>query len=128
VGHARKGLGNRGRHRLHLLLRGLFPDGVTPGKGHGSVESIVGWTDLALFSLIILSGNFRGGFMFTGMALNCGFKMCVLNPLDQTVFSKNLVINPNGAAVSASSEPAWEVVAPSLPGCFHIPLAGRQLT
>merc|ERR1719478_739339 len=84
-----------------FILRGFFADGVTPGKGHVSVESVVGWTDLALFNLIMLSGNFRPGFKITGMALNCGFMMCFLNPLDQTVFSKNFKINPNGAAVSA---------------------------
>jgi len=84
-----------------FMLRGFFPDGVTPGKGHTSVESIVGWTDLALFNLIMLSGNFRPGYKITGMALNCGFMMCFLNPEDQTVFSKNFKINPNGAAVSA---------------------------
>jgi len=84
-----------------FMLRGFFPDGVTPGQGHTSTESIVGWTDLALFNLIMLSGNFRPGFKITGMALNCGFMMCFLNPADQTVFSKNFKINPNGAAVSA---------------------------
>jgi hypothetical protein len=35
------------------------------------------------------------------MALNTGFMLCFLNPEDQTVFSKNFKINPNGAAVSA---------------------------
>jgi len=84
-----------------FMLRGFFPDGVTPGMGHLSTESIVGWTDLALFNLMMLSGNFRPGFKITGMALNCGFMMCFLNPEDQTVFSKNFKINPNGAAVSA---------------------------
>eukprot|EP00929_Paragymnodinium_shiwhaense_P010922 TRINITY_DN115_c0_g1_i1.p1 TRINITY_DN115_c0_g1~~TRINITY_DN115_c0_g1_i1.p1 ORF type:complete len:846 (-),score=258.84 TRINITY_DN115_c0_g1_i1:110-2647(-) len=84
-----------------FILRGFFADGVTPGKGHFSVESIVGWTDLAFFNFFMLSGNFRPGFKITGMALNCGFMMCFLNPLDQTVFSKNFKINPNGAAVSA---------------------------
>eukprot|EP00929_Paragymnodinium_shiwhaense_P028505 TRINITY_DN164_c3_g2_i5.p1 TRINITY_DN164_c3_g2~~TRINITY_DN164_c3_g2_i5.p1 ORF type:complete len:754 (+),score=213.91 TRINITY_DN164_c3_g2_i5:172-2262(+) len=69
--------------------------------GHFSTESIVGWLDLAVFNLIMLSGNFRPGFKITGMALNCGFMMCFLNPDDQTVFSKNFKINPNGAAVSA---------------------------
>eukprot|EP00929_Paragymnodinium_shiwhaense_P028504 TRINITY_DN164_c3_g2_i4.p1 TRINITY_DN164_c3_g2~~TRINITY_DN164_c3_g2_i4.p1 ORF type:complete len:755 (+),score=228.60 TRINITY_DN164_c3_g2_i4:172-2265(+) len=69
--------------------------------GHFSTESIVGWLDLAVFNLIMLSGNFRPGFKITGMALNCGFMMCFLNPMDQTVFSKNFKINPNGAAVSA---------------------------
>eukprot|EP00929_Paragymnodinium_shiwhaense_P082458 TRINITY_DN4344_c0_g1_i1.p1 TRINITY_DN4344_c0_g1~~TRINITY_DN4344_c0_g1_i1.p1 ORF type:complete len:833 (+),score=240.60 TRINITY_DN4344_c0_g1_i1:100-2598(+) len=84
-----------------FILRGFFADGVTPGKGHFSTESIVGWTDLAFFNLFMLSGNFRPGFKITGMALNCGFMMCFLNPLDQTVFSKNFKINPNGAAVNA---------------------------
>jgi len=84
-----------------FMLRGFFPDGVTPGKGHLSTESIVGWVDLGMFNLIMLTGNFRPGFKITGMALNCGFMMCFLNPEDQTVFSKNFKINPNGAAVNA---------------------------
>jgi hypothetical protein len=37
----------------------------------------------------------------TALALNVSFMMCFLNPADQTVFSKNFKINPNGAAVSA---------------------------
>eukprot|EP00929_Paragymnodinium_shiwhaense_P003477 TRINITY_DN103_c1_g7_i2.p1 TRINITY_DN103_c1_g7~~TRINITY_DN103_c1_g7_i2.p1 ORF type:complete len:729 (+),score=254.48 TRINITY_DN103_c1_g7_i2:159-2189(+) len=49
----------------------------------------------------MLAGNFRMGFRITGMALNTGFILCFLNPDDQTVFSKNFKINPNGAAVSA---------------------------
>jgi len=86
-----------------FILRGFFPDGVTPGTpaGFASVEQVIGWIDLGFFNLYMLSGNFRMGFRITGMALNTGFMLCFLNPLDQTVFSKNFVINPNGAAVSA---------------------------
>merc|ERR1719258_170935 len=65
------------------------------------MPSLVGWLDLGFFNLYMLAGNFRMGFRITGMALNTGFMLCFLNPLDQTVFSKNFQINPNGAAVSA---------------------------
>eukprot|EP00929_Paragymnodinium_shiwhaense_P036405 TRINITY_DN1951_c0_g5_i1.p1 TRINITY_DN1951_c0_g5~~TRINITY_DN1951_c0_g5_i1.p1 ORF type:complete len:843 (-),score=270.86 TRINITY_DN1951_c0_g5_i1:159-2687(-) len=86
-----------------FILRGFFPDGVEPGTplGFVSVPAVVGWIDLGLFNLYMLAGNFRMGFRITGMALNTGFILCFLNPLDQTVFSKNFKINPNGAAVSA---------------------------
>jgi len=84
-----------------FLLRGFFPDGVTPGMGLTSAPSLVGWTDLALYNLFVLGFNCRMGFRMTAMALNVSFMMCFLNPADQTVFSKNFKINPNGAAVSA---------------------------
>jgi len=86
-----------------FILRGFFPDGVEPGTPAGFVPlpAFVGWVDLGLFNLYMLAGNFRMGFRITGMALNTGFMLCFLNPLDQTVFSKNFQINPNGAAVSA---------------------------
>jgi hypothetical protein len=84
-----------------FILRGFFPDGVTPGMSFTSAPSLVGWTDLAIYNLMVLGFNCRMGFRMTAMALNVGFMMCFLNPADQTVFSKNFKINPNGAAVSA---------------------------
>jgi hypothetical protein len=84
-----------------FLLRGFFPDGVTPGMGFTSAPSIAGWLDLAVYNLFVLGFNCRMGFRMTAMALNVTFMMCFLNPDDKTVFSKNFQINPNGAAVSA---------------------------
>jgi len=84
-----------------FLLRGFFPDGVTPGMGFTSAPSIAGWLDLSLYNLFVLGFNCRMGFRMTAMALNVTFMMCFLNPDDKTVFSKNFHINPNGAAVSA---------------------------
>jgi hypothetical protein len=84
-----------------FMLRGFFPDGVTPGMGFASAPSLVGWTNLAVFNLLVLGFNCRMGFRMTAMALNVGFMMCFLNPADQTVFSKNFKINPNGAAVTS---------------------------
>jgi hypothetical protein len=83
------------------LMRGFFPDGVTPGMGFFSSASIVGWVDLAIYNLMVLGFNCRMGFRMTALALNVSFMMCYLNPADQTVFSKNFQVNPNGAAVSA---------------------------
>jgi hypothetical protein len=84
-----------------FLLRGFFPDGVSTGMGHTSLPSIIGWADVLLYNLFVLGFNCRMGFRMTAMALNVNFMMCFLNPEDQTVFSKNFRINPNGAAVSA---------------------------
>jgi len=82
------------------LLRGFFPDGVTPADTSTSAATIVGWVDLAIFNLLVLGFNVRMGFRFTAMAVNVGFMMCFLNPADKTVFSKNFKIDPNGAAVN----------------------------
>jgi hypothetical protein len=82
------------------LLRGFFPDGVTPADTSTSAATIIGWTDLAIFNLLVLGFNVRMGFRFTAMAVNVGFMMCFLNPADKTVFSKNFKIDPNGAAVN----------------------------
>jgi len=84
-----------------FILRGFFSDGVTPGMGFFSAPSLVGWTNLAFYNLAVLGFNCRMGFRMTALALNVSFMMCFLNPADQTVFSKNFKINPNGAAVSA---------------------------
>jgi hypothetical protein len=82
------------------LLRGFFPDGVTPADSSTSPATIVGWLDLAIFNLLILGFNCRMGFRFTAMAVNVGFMMCFLNPADKTLFSKNFKVDPNGAAVN----------------------------
>ena len=71
------------------MLRGFFPDGVTPADTSTSPATIVGWLDLAIFNLLVLGFNCRMGFRFTAMAVNVGFMMCFLNPADKTVFSKN---------------------------------------
>jgi hypothetical protein len=82
------------------LLRGFFPNGVEPGMGATAGAKVVGWMDLAIFNLLVLAFNCRPGFKMTSMAVNVGFMMSFLNPADQTVYSKNFQINPNGAAVS----------------------------
>jgi hypothetical protein len=84
-----------------FILRGFFPDGVTPGVPFTASVSLVGWANLAIFNFLVLFLNFRMGYRMTAMALNTSFMMCFLNPNDQTVFSKNFQININGAAVSA---------------------------
>jgi hypothetical protein len=83
------------------LLRGFFPDGVTPGMHSFSTAAVVGWINLAIYTLLVLGFNCRMGFRMTALALNVGFMMCFLNPADKTVFSKNFGLDPHGAAVSA---------------------------
>jgi hypothetical protein len=82
-----------------FILRGFFPDGVTPGMKPWSTESIVGWVDLALFNFIFLTTDMRMPVRMFAMGSNTTFMLCFLNPADQTVFSKNFQINPNGTAV-----------------------------
>jgi hypothetical protein len=55
-----------------FLLRGFFPDGVTPGMGYTALPSIVGWLDLALFNLCVLGFNCRMGFR-NSHGPECGF-------------------------------------------------------
>merc|ERR1719310_2255635 len=66
-----------------------------------STVSLVAWIDLALFNLVCLGCNFGMGFRMFAMANNTGFILMFLNPADQTPFSKNFKINPNGTAVSS---------------------------
>merc|ERR1719217_1003943 len=108
-----------------FILRGFFPDGVVPGTPGGfvSMASIIGWVDYAMFNLYMLAGNFRMGFRITGMALNTGFMLCFLNPLDETVFSKNFKINPNGAAVSAFIGTCFGALAAILAVLLPYPLS-----
>jgi hypothetical protein len=82
-----------------FLLRGFFPDGVTPGMSFWSLPSIVGWLDIMAFNFIFLTTDLRMGVRMFAMGQNTGFMLCFLNPADQTVFSKNFVINQNGTAV-----------------------------
>jgi hypothetical protein len=83
-----------------FILRGFFPDGVTPGDGFLSPASIVGWVDLALFNFIFLTMDLRPGMKMFAMGHNTGYLLAFLNPADQSVWSKNFKINPNGTAVS----------------------------
>merc|ERR1719229_1931138 len=45
-----------------FMLRGFFPDGVTPGDGFFSPASIAGWLDLAIFNFVMCSIDARPGF------------------------------------------------------------------
>jgi hypothetical protein len=83
-----------------FLLRGFFPDGRTPEMGHMSTASVVGWLDVAVFNMFFLSTDMRMGVKMFALANNTGFLLCYLNPQDQTPFSKNFKINPNGTAVN----------------------------
>jgi hypothetical protein len=83
-----------------FMLRGFFPDGRTPEMGHMSTASVVGWLDLALFNMFFLSTDMRMGVKMFALANNTVFLLCFLNPADQTPFSKNFKINPNGTAVN----------------------------
>lgn len=83
-----------------FMLRGFFPDGVTPGMGLFSSASVVGWADLAIFNLTFLATDVRMGTRMFAMGSNTGFMLAFLNPNDQSVYSKNFVINPNGIAVT----------------------------
>jgi hypothetical protein len=83
-----------------FILRGFFPDGVTPGAGHFSPASIVGWLDLAIFNMVLLTTDVRMGLRMFAMGHNTGYMLAFLNPADQSVFSKNFKINPDGIAVN----------------------------
>lgn len=83
-----------------FLLRGFFPDGVTPEmNAFSSPAAIVGWLDIAIFNFIFLTTDLRMGVRMFAMGQNTSFMLCFLNPQDQTPFSKNFKINPNGTAV-----------------------------
>lgn len=83
-----------------FMMRGFFPDGRTPEMGHLSTASVCGWLNVSLFNLLFLSTDVRMGVRMFAMANNTFFFLCFLNPADQTVFSKNFKINPNGTAVN----------------------------
>jgi hypothetical protein len=83
-----------------FLLRGFFPDGVTPGDGFFSPASIVGWLDLMVFNMIFLTMDLRPGMKMFAMGHNTGYLLGFLNPNDTAIWSKNFVINPHGTAVS----------------------------
>jgi hypothetical protein len=83
-----------------FILRGFFPDGVTPGMGWTSPAFIVGWIDLICFWFFFLATDMRMGVRMFAMAGTTGYMLAFLNPNDQSVYSKNFVINPDGIAVS----------------------------
>merc|ERR1719316_1156325 len=84
-----------------FMMRGFFPDGVTADSANSSPENIVGWLDYLLFNLYFLMTDSRMGTRMFAMACHTGFMLAFLNPLDQSVYSKNFKINPNGIAVSS---------------------------
>jgi len=83
-----------------FMMRGFFSDGRVPGDSHFSPASIAGWLNVMIFNFIFVGGDFRPGVKLFAMANNTGFMLAFLNPADQTVFSKNFKINPNGTAVN----------------------------
>lgn len=83
-----------------FILRGFFPDGVTPEMGSMSTAAIVGVINLMLFDLLFLTTDVRGGLRMFALVNNTNFLLMFLNPADQTRFSKNWKIDPNGTAVN----------------------------
>jgi hypothetical protein len=83
-----------------FMLRGFFPDGVTPGMGWTSPAFIVGWIDLVLFYFFFLATDMRMGVRMFAMAGTTGYMLAFLNPHDESIYSKNFKINPDGIAVS----------------------------
>jgi hypothetical protein len=83
-----------------FILRGFFPDGVTPEDGFLSAASIVGWIDLMIYNFVFVSMDLRPGVKFFAMGHSTGYMLAFLNPADQSVFSKNFRINPHGTAVT----------------------------
>merc|ERR1719375_1693254 len=83
------------------MMRGFFPDGVRPSDGPFSTTNICGWANFILFDLAFLATDCRMGTRMFALANHTGFMLAFLNPMDQTVYSKNFQINPNGVAVSS---------------------------
>ena len=54
-----------------------------------------------IMNLLFLCTDNRMGTRMFFMANHTGFMLAFLNPMDQTVYSKNFKINPNGVAVSS---------------------------
>lgn len=81
-----------------FILRGFFPDGVTPEHSVFSATSIVGWLDLALYDMFFLVADVRAMTRCFALAHHTGFMLSFLNPNDATPFSKNFKLNVNGTA------------------------------
>ena len=60
---------------LSMGLETTFPDGVTPGVGHFSPASIVGWIDVMIFHFIFVSMDLRPGVKFFAMGPNTGYML-----------------------------------------------------
>jgi len=84
-----------------FMMRGFFPDGVEPTDGRFSTVNVAGWANFLLFDLLFLITDCRMGTRMFALANHTGFMLAFLNPADQTVYSKNFKINPNGVAVSS---------------------------
>merc|ERR1719160_2464381 len=104
-----------------FMMRGFFPDGVTPGKEGFSTENIAGWANYLIMNLLFLCTDNRMGTRMFFMANHTGFMLASLNPMDQTVYSKNFKINPNGVAVSSFLGIALGSVAAVLAMCIPYP-------
>jgi hypothetical protein len=100
-----------------FILRGFFPDGVTPEDGFFSAASITGWLDLMLFNFVFLTMDLRAGMKMFAMGHNTGYLLAFLNPNDMSVWSKNFTINPHGTAVSCLKV---TVIACSLTICANL--------
>merc|ERR1719310_2641254 len=104
-----------------FMMRGFFPDGVTAQSANSSPENIVGWLDYLLFNLYFLMTDSRMGTRMFAMACYIGFMLAFLNPLDQSVYSKNFKINPNGIAVSSFIGIAMGSIAAIIAMCIPYP-------
>merc|ERR1719316_1904112 len=104
-----------------FMMRGFFPDGVTADSANSSPENIVGWLDYLLFNLYFLMTDSRMGTRMFAMACHTGFMLAFLNPMDQTVYSKNFKINPNGVAVSSFLGVSLGSLAAILAMCIPYP-------
>merc|ERR1719375_1609242 len=103
------------------MMRGFFPDGVRPSDGPFSTTNICGWANFILFDLAFLATDCRMGTRMFFMANHTGFMLAFLNPMDQTVYSKNFKINPNGVAVTSFIGIALGSVAAVIAMCIPYP-------
>lgn len=81
-----------------FIMRGFFPDGVTPEHGLFAGAAIAGWLDLAAYNMFFLVADVRPMTRCFALAHHTGFMLSFLNPNDSTPFSKNFKLNLNGTA------------------------------
>jgi len=84
-----------------FILRGFFPNGVSPGMHPFALEKVAAWTNLVIFNLVMLCVDCRPAVRIFAMSQNTNFILAFLNPDNVTVYSKNWTVNKNGAAVTA---------------------------
>merc|ERR1719262_1705696 len=104
-----------------FMMRGFFPDGVTPEHTGFSTTNIAGWLNYLLFNLLFLATECRMGVRMFAMACHTGFMLAFLNPMDASVYSKNFQINPNGIAVSSFIGIAFGSIVAIIAMCIPYP-------